>query len=99
LKLHILSRPASSHSDLLSAVRFSPGAVLLIEDAVFTASKGSPGHEMLRRLMDAGAPVYALKEDLESRGLRAGLLLEGVRTVDYEGFVELVEKHEVVPWL
>lgn len=99
MKLHIISRPASSRTDLAAASRFSPGAVLFIEDGVLSATKGSPGRDTVRRLLDSGVAVFALKEDLESRGLAPALLLEGVRTVDYEGFVGLVEKHEVVPWL
>jgi hypothetical protein len=35
--------------------------------------------------------------DLEARGLT--ILVEGIQIVDYDGFVELVEQHHVVPWL
>jgi len=49
--------------------------------------------------MDEGVSVFALQEDLEARGLSGVLMLEGIRTVDYDGFVSLVEKYEVVPWL
>ena len=42
-------------------------------------------------------PVYALQADLEARGLTS--LVEGIQVISYEGFVELVEQHHVVPWL
>jgi tRNA 2-thiouridine synthesizing protein B len=42
-------------------------------------------------------PLYALKADLEARGLQRWI--EGVEIIDYEGFVALVEEHDVVPWL
>ena len=42
-------------------------------------------------------PVYALDADLEARGLTA--LIDGIQVIDYDGFVELVEQHHVVPWL
>ena len=42
-------------------------------------------------------PVYALQADLEARGLTR--LVDGIQVVDYDGFVELVERHHVVPWL
>ena len=42
-------------------------------------------------------PVYALEADLEARGLAA--LMDGIQVIDYDGFVELVEQHHVVPWL
>ncbi len=45
----------------------------------------------------AQRPIYALKADLEARGVRR--LVDGVQVIDYEGFVELVEQHHVVPWL
>jgi sulfur relay protein TusB/DsrH len=73
--------------------------MLLIEDGVLSALNGSSARELLRCLMDGGVQVYALSEDLESRGLGGLGLLEGVRTVDYDGFVGLVERCEVVPWL
>jgi len=42
-------------------------------------------------------PIYALKADLEARGLQR--CIEGVEVIDYDGFVALVEEHDVVPWL
>ncbi len=36
--------------------------------------------------------VYALQPDLEARGM-AGKLVEGVVTIDYAGFVDLVAEH------
>jgi tRNA 2-thiouridine synthesizing protein B len=45
------------------------------------------------------APVYALKPDVEARGIQ-GRVLEGVRLVDYGGFVDLVAEHNTVhAWL
>jgi len=75
------------------------GCILLIEDAVLCARFGSRSHEILRKLMDEGVEVYALSEDLEARGISQPKLSNGIRTVDMDGFVELVEKYEVVPWL
>jgi tRNA 2-thiouridine synthesizing protein B len=34
--------------------------------------------------------IYALKPDLEARGIASEELLEGVQEIDYEGFVDLV---------
>ena len=99
MKLHIISRSASSHSDIEAAARIASGALLLIEDGVLSAVNGSPARELLQRLMDEGVLVFALQEDLEARGLKGVFMLEGIRTVDYDGFVGLVEKYEVVPWL
>ncbi|NTW57303.1 MAG: sulfurtransferase complex subunit TusB, partial [Chlorobiaceae bacterium] len=42
-------------------------------------------------------PVYALQPDLAARGITE--ILDGIETVDYEGFVDLVEKYKVNNWL
>ena len=99
MKLHIVSEPASSKSDLRAAARVAEGAVLLIEDAVVSAMDGAAGNELLAGLMAANVKVYALSPDLDARGIGAERLIAGVETVDYDGFVGLVEKYEVVPWL
>lgn len=75
------------------------GALLLIEDAVISAMVGAAGQELLRSIMAGGVKVYALSPDLEARGIGNERLLPGIETVDYDGFVLLVEKYEVVPWL
>jgi tRNA 2-thiouridine synthesizing protein B len=41
-------------------------------------------------------PVYALQPDLNARGVTA--ITEGVGSVDYQGFVGLVEEHQVNSW-
>jgi len=46
----------------------------------------------------ANNEVYVLGPDVKARGLE-GKLLDGIKTVDYEGFVDLVEKHNVNTWL
>jgi tRNA 2-thiouridine synthesizing protein B len=75
------------------------GSLLLIEDAVLCARFCSRSQDILRKLMDEGVEVYALSEDLEARGISQPKLSKGIKVVDMDGFVELVEKHEVVPWL
>jgi len=75
------------------------GALLLIEDAVISAMAGAAGKELIESLMAAGVKVYALSPDLEARGIENERLMPGIETVDYDGFVGLVEKYEVVPWL
>lgn len=75
------------------------GAILLIEDAVISAAEGGGAKELLESLMVQGVKVYALEPDLQARGIRKERLVQGVGTVDYDGFVGLVEKYDVVPWL
>ena len=73
-------------------------AVLLIEDGVYAAMKGT---DSAKKLTDAGknVEVYALQPDVDARGMK-GRLMDGVTLVDYGGFVDLVTKHErVQSWL
>jgi tRNA 2-thiouridine synthesizing protein B len=67
------------------------GAILLIEDGVYAATKGSVGEAKLKA---AGKfKVYALGPDLEARGM-ADRVMDGVTVVDYGGFVDLVTEHK-----
>jgi tRNA 2-thiouridine synthesizing protein B len=44
-------------------------------------------------------PVYALLPDIEARGVQ-GRILDGVKLVDYGGFVDLVAEYPTVQaWL
>ena len=70
--------------------------ILLYEDGVYAAARGTASEELVRQALD-DHPVYALDVDLEARGLVA--LIDGIQVIDYDGFVELVEQHHVVPWL
>ena len=70
--------------------------ILLYEDGVYAAARGTASEELVRQALE-DHPVYALDADLEARGLVA--LIDGIQVVDYDGFVELVEQHHVVPWL
>ncbi len=43
--------------------------------------------------------IYALKPDVEARGMQ-NRVMDGVRLVDYGGFVDLVAEHNAVQsWL
>ncbi|MFW5332875.1 sulfurtransferase complex subunit TusB [Hydrogenophaga sp. ZJX-1] len=93
--LHIVNKSPHQTGSLESCLRMTqPGhAVLLIEDGVYAATAGSPLEE---RLKDAGHTVrfYALKPDLDARGMTARTL-GNVTLVDYAGFVDLVAEHSV----
>jgi len=91
--LHIVNKSPHQTNALESCLRMAlPGhAVLLIEDGVYAATAGSP---LEARLQDAANPIkfYALKPDLDARGMSARAL-GGVSLVDYGGFVDLVAEH------
>ena len=86
------------HGNLEGCLRLAPAGtpLLLYEDGVYAAAAGTRVEGLLRQAL-ASHPVYAVEADLKARGIAR--LIEGVRVIDYAGFVELVERHPVVPWL
>lgn len=70
--------------------------ILLYEDGVYAATVGSSVEDSLKKILK-DSKVYVLGPDLSARGIEN--TVEGVEVVDYTGFVELVEKHNVAPWL
>jgi len=90
--LNIVNKSPSSGSALDSALRLSgSGALLLIEDAVYAATRGNPAETQVRSALER-LKIYVLAPDLEARGM-ADRLTEGVTAVDYGGFVDLVAEH------
>ena len=69
-------------------------AVLLIEDGVYAAARDTAVSEQVLLALKS-VPIYALLPDVEARGLQARVM-DGVRLVDYEGFVDLVTQHHAV---
>jgi tRNA 2-thiouridine synthesizing protein B len=96
--LYIVNKPPLSSNSLDSALRIAPtGApILLYEDGVYAALPGAKSASLMSSAA-ARHPLYALDADLEARGI--GMVLEGVQVIGYDGFVELVEQHDVAPWL
>lgn len=88
--LHTLHRSAW-HCDFSSLQRlFTEGdELLLLQDGVTAAIEGS---RFLESLQNTPITVYALKEDIEARGL-GGQISDSVVRVDYTDFVRLAVKH------
>ena len=55
----------------------------------------NPEHE-LARLMEKDVPVYVVQEDVEERGLSAGELLPGVRSINRTGIAKLFGEFDAV---
>ena len=70
--------------------------ILLYEDGVYAAMDGGRFAERIAEALERH-PIYALDADVEARGIRR--LIEGIQVIDYDGFVGLVEEHDVVPWI
>lgn len=90
--LHIVNKSPLEKPTLETALRFAKtGTLLLIEDAVYAATRGNAGEAKVRQAM-AKLKVCALMPDLQARGV-ADRLIDGVSAVDYDGFVDLVVEH------
>ncbi len=96
--LYTINKSPLMFGNLKSVLRVAPTGdpILLYEDGVYAAVKGAASEDLLAAAV-ADHPLYALKADLDARGLVS--LADGVQVIDYDGFVELVEQHQVVPWL
>jgi tRNA 2-thiouridine synthesizing protein B len=87
--LHIVNKSPSERNTLDTVLRIAPsGSLLLIEDGVYAATRGHEAEARLRAAMPR-LKVYALAPDLEARAV-ADRVIDGVTTVDYGGFVDLV---------
>ena len=96
--LHTVNKSPESSDALASCLRAAlPGAqILLLEDGVYAARRGSPSAEQMVAL--AGLRCYALRADVEARGLLE-LVAAEIELVDYTDFVRLsVECHAVQSW-
>jgi tRNA 2-thiouridine synthesizing protein B len=98
--LHTVNKSPFEHKALETCLRFARrgSAVLLIEDGVYAAAKDTAVSPKVREAMQA-VSIYALKPDVEARGMQ-NRVMDGVRLVDYAGFVDLVAEHSAVQsWL
>jgi tRNA 2-thiouridine synthesizing protein B len=99
--LHTVNKSPYERDSFETCLRLAEkgSSVLLIEDAVYAAANDSVASEILVQAMQR-VSVYVLGPDLRARGLQQSRLLEGVKKVDYRGFVRLVTEHKgIQSWL
>jgi tRNA 2-thiouridine synthesizing protein B len=99
--LHTVNKSPFERNSLDSCVKFaSAGAsVLLIEDGVYAVLKGTSAEGQVKAALD-NLNVYVLGPDLKARGFSEERVIEGVKVVDYAGFVDLAaENDKVQAWL
>ena len=99
--LHTVNKSPFDRNSLEACVRLAAkgGAVLMIEDGVYGAMKDTSKSDMVSNAMK-DLTFYVLGPDLKARGVDEGKLIDGVKVVDYSGFVNLtVENDKVQAWL
>lgn len=94
--LHTVNKSPFSQDTLRSCLRVVSGqdSILLIEDGVYAALDDSACSELIKEALQRVA-VYSLLPDLKARGITERIIA-GIQTIDYAGFVDLTEKHDVV---
>ena len=96
--LYTVNKSPLSADNLDSVLRIAQDGspILLYEDGVYAVLPGARSADTISTALSKH-PIYALDADLEARGVKA--VIEGIQVIGFEGFVELVERHDVAPWL
>lgn len=99
--LHTVNKSPFEKSSLDRCLQYAAGgsAVLLLEDGVYGALKGTDVELQVKNALES-VRVYVLGPDLKARGFSEQRLIEGIGVVDYAGFVDLAaENAKVQSWL
>ncbi len=99
--LHIVNKSPFERVSFRSCLNHvKPGdSVLMIEDAVVGAYDNTSFSDKLKASM-SDVSVYVLGGDLAARGLSEDRVIDGIKSVDYAGFVDLtVENETTQSWL
>ncbi len=94
--LHTVNKSPFDDKTLETCLKFAKqgSTVLLIEDGVYAAARDTAVAKQVQDAMQR-VSVCALKPDVEARGMQ-NRVMDGVRLVDYGGFVDLVTEHNAV---
>ena len=99
--LHIVNKSPYERNSLETCLRLAKAdsAVLLIEDGIYAVQKNGAAAAELQTAMQQHQ-VYALRPDLQARGIGEDSMLDGIQLVDYDGFVKLsTEYDKLQSWL
>jgi tRNA 2-thiouridine synthesizing protein B len=99
--LHLVNKSPFERNSLDSCLRLAAAgsSILLLEDGVYAALANAAHAEKISSRM-SDITFYVLGPDIDARGLNDVPLIDGVEVVDYEGFVDLVAKHDATQsWL
>ena len=99
--LHTVNKSPFERNSLESCLNHCTegSAVLMIEDGVYGAIKGSSANDKITGAVEK-CKLYVLGPDAAARGIKEDQVIDGVTIVDYSGFVDLVAEHDAVQsWL
>ena len=99
--LHTVNKSPFERNSLESCVRLAVKgtSILLTEDGVYGAIKGTAKSDVVTKAIGK-INFYALGPDLDARGISKDKLIDGIKVVDFGGFVDLVADHSATQaWL
>jgi len=94
-QLHTVNKSPLDRTALESAVKHATkgSAILMIEDGIYGAMKGTIKSSLVTDAM-GDISFYVLGPDLKARGISENQIIDGIKVVDYNGFVDLVAEHD-----
>ena len=99
--LHTINKSPFEKSTLNSCLRLAQegSSILLLEDGVYAALKGTSYEDEICTAVEKFS-IYALGPDLAARGMSEDRLIDGIKVVGYDGFVDLAaEADRIQSWL
>lgn len=98
--LHTVNKSPFEKSSLDSCLKHCKkgSSLLLIEDGIYAGLRNTRYTDSVMNAMK-DITVYVLEPDLNARGVQ-DKLIDGIKKVDYAGFVDLAAEHDKVEaWL
>ena len=97
--LHIVKKSPYESSALNNAINYirQGDIMLLTEDGVYAAKKGGKFSNLINEVLQKNH-VYCLLADAKARGILVSEVIENVKLLDYNGFVEKVVEHNPMTW-
>lgn len=99
--LHTVNKSPFERNAMDTCLALAPkgGGILFIEDGVYAAMQGTSCTDKIAKATTEHT-VYVLGPDIKARGLSVDKVVDGVKVVDYAGFVDLVTQYDTVnAWL
>lgn len=99
--LHTVNKSPFERNGLESCLRLAKkgSAILLFEDGVYAAISGTSVSDKVSDATKDNS-VYVLGPDMKARGLAESQLIDGIKVIDYAGFVDIAADNDgVTPWL
>lgn len=99
--LHTVNKSPFERNTLESCLRLAKkgSSVLLFEDGVIGAMQNTKFSEKIVQAMK-NFSFYVLGPDIKARGLSDSKVIDGIKVINYEDFVDLTTEHRTVQsWL